>query len=234
MDVKNSRLNHTKVLETIDKLSNRVNDRFPNSGLRSVVSDLSTIASEGLKNLEWIDKPNLLIRISSYLVILIAISGLVISFRMVDFDVESFSFVDVITIIESAINDIVLLGAAIFFMITLENRIKRGKAIKILNELRAVAHVVDMHQLTKDPHRMLKSKENTVHSPKQILSKLELQRYLDYCAETQSLIGKVAALYSQNLPDDIVVRSVNEIENLTTGFSRKIWQKLIMLNEIED
>jgi hypothetical protein len=38
-----------------------------------------------------------------------------------------------------------------------------------------------------------------------------------------SLIGKVAALHLQT-PDDAAV--VNEIEGLTTGLNRKIWQKV--------
>ncbi|NJO92697.1 MAG: hypothetical protein HC831_29815, partial [Chloroflexia bacterium] len=66
------------------------------------------------------------------------------------------------------------------------------------------------------------------------LSKFELQRYLDYCSEALSLVGKVAALYAQSLPNEGVVRTVNEIELLSTGFSRKIWQKLIILNQMDE
>ncbi|MCI5054644.1 MAG: hypothetical protein MRY83_00980 [Flavobacteriales bacterium] len=232
--VQNASLDHEKVLKTIQLLNHRVSERFPDSGLSKVGDDLFLIAGRALKNLEWIGKPQVVLRVISYFIIFLAACGIILSLSLVDFSEENFSFTDIVTFLEAAINDIVLLGAAVFFMVTLENRIKRSKAIKTLNELRAIAHVVDMHQLTKDPHRMLKSKENTEHSPKQTLSKLQLQRYLDYCSEMQSLIGKVAALYSQHLPDDIVVSSVNEIENLTTGFSRKVWQKLIMLNEIKD
>ena len=49
-----------------------------------------------------------------------------------------------------------------------------------------------------------------------------------------SLIGKVAALYSQSLPDDVIVGAVNEIESLSAGLSRKIWQKIIILSEIDE
>jgi hypothetical protein len=58
----------------------------------------------------------------------------------------------------------------------------------------------------------------------------ELQRYLDYCSEATAIISKVAALYAQSLEDDVVIRAVNEIEVLCTGLSRKIWQKLIILD----
>ena len=56
-------------------------------------------------------------------------------------------------------------------------------------------------------------------------------RYLDYCSEMLSLTGKLAALYMQNMRDPIVIESVNEIEDLTTSLSRKIWQKIMILNQ---
>lgn len=44
-----------------------------------------------------------------------------------------------------------------------------------------------------------------------------------------SITGKVAALYIQDLDDDVALAAVNEVENLTTGLSRKMWQKLMIL-----
>ena len=46
-----------------------------------------------------------------------------------------------------------------------------------------------------------------------------------------SLTGKIAALYLKDFDDSVVVSAVNEIEELTTGLSRKIWQKIIGLRE---
>jgi hypothetical protein len=57
----------------------------------------------------------------------------------------------------------------------------------------------------------------------------ELSRYLDYCSEALSLTGKVAALYVQRFDDAVALDAVNEVEQLTTGLSRKIWQKLTVL-----
>ena len=58
----------------------------------------------------------------------------------------------------------------------------------------------------------------------------ELGRYLDYCSEMLSLTGKVAVLYVQDFDDDVALAGVTEVENLTNGLSRKIWQKLMVLN----
>jgi hypothetical protein len=88
-----------------------------------------------------------------------------------------------------------------------------------------------MHQLTKDPERMHVQGPDTRSSPKRTMTNFELNRYLDYCSEMLSLSGKIAALYVQDFPDAAVVAAVNDIEDLTSGLSRKIWQKIMILDE---
>jgi hypothetical protein len=46
-----------------------------------------------------------------------------------------------------------------------------------------------------------------------------------------SLTGKLAALYAQSVNDTVVVEAVNDIENLATNLSRKIWQKIMMVEQ---
>lgn len=62
------------------------------------------------------------------------------------------------------------------------------------------------------------------------MTEFELMRYLDYCTEMRSLTSKTAALYAQFLRDLVVLKAVNGIEELTSGLSRKIWQKLVILH----
>jgi hypothetical protein len=131
--------------------------------------------------------------------------------------------------VESCINDFLLIGAAIFFLITLETRIKRRRALQALDELRAIAHIIDMHQLPKDPEWSNPAGQPTAASRPQEMSQFELSRYLDYCTEMLSLTGKIAALYVQNFDDAVALSAANEIENLTTNLSGKIWQKIMIL-----
>jgi hypothetical protein len=90
--------------------------------------------------------------------------------------------------------------------------------------------VIDMHQLTKDPSLVLGTErvKDTAASPKRVMTAFELGRYLD-CSEMLSLTGKVAALYAQDLDDPVVVEAVNDIEMLATNLSRKVWQKIAIL-----
>ena len=119
------------------------------------------------------------------------------------------------------------------FLFTLEIRLKRNRALKHLHELRSLVHIVDMHQLTKDPESILNRGPRTASSPKRTMTRFELSRYLDYCSEMSSIIGKVAALYVQDYDDPIVLSAVDQIEDLTTSLSRKTWQK-IMINNRSD
>jgi len=57
-------------------------------------------------------------------------------------------------IAESAVNDLIFLGVAVFFLSSLEARVKRHEALRALHQLRSLAHVIDMHQLTKDPEQL--------------------------------------------------------------------------------
>jgi len=221
-----------KIIDTISLLEKRIDDRFPDSGLKNVCRNFLQIAKESKQNIDWISRPNLTLRIFAYLIISIGLGGLIYSISYIDIRIENTTLGNIVSISEAIFNDILLLGAAIFFLVSLESRLKTKRAIKALNELRAIAHVIDMHQLTKDPSLSEMPESATENSPKRTFTKFELQRYLDYYSEATALVGKVAALYSQSLPDQAVVRVVNEIEVLTTGLSRKIWQKLIILNEL--
>jgi hypothetical protein len=46
-----------------------------------------------------------------------------------------------------------------------------------------------------------------------------------------SLTGKIAALYVKNFDAPVSVAAVGEVEQLSSGLSRKIWQKIMILNQ---
>ena len=54
----------------------------------------------------------------------------------------------------------------------------------------------------------------------------QVERYLDYCSEMLSLVGKTAALCAEESRDSVILETVSTVENLTVGLSRKIWQKI--------
>ena len=224
-------LNPDHIIRTIDQLRVRVEERFPGSGLGKVAEELRQIGHAAVARSQWIARPLLPLRIGVALLALLLIPILVLALASVKISKMWESFADFVQAIDAAINDVVFVGIAIFFLSTLEGRIKRRRALKALHELRALAHIIDMHQLTKDPQVVRNPGPPTPSSPKRTMTDFELSRYLDYCSEMLSLIGKVAALYVQRFDDPVALSAVDQIEDLTTALSGKIWQKIMLIND---
>ncbi|MSR35708.1 MAG: hypothetical protein EXR95_03545 [Gemmatimonadetes bacterium] len=132
--------------------------------------------------------------------------------------------------IEAATQDLIFLAVGVYFLLTLEVRVKRRAALGELHRLRSVVHVVDMHQLTKDPEHLLSPGMRTPSSPERELSRFELARYLDYCSELLAITTKLAALHLQYLRDPVVLDAVSDVEVLAANLSNKIWQKIVILD----
>ena len=188
------------------------------------------VAGESQKRSAWIAKPQMSLRFLTGALVTVIVGGLYFTLANSSWPRSGFDLVVLVQVSEAGLNIFLLLSAAILFLVTAETRVKRRRALKAIHELRALAHVIDMHQLTKDPERLQVSRTQTPSSPKQNLSPAELGRYLDYCSEMLSLIGKLAALYVQKFDDPVALAAVNEVEDLTTGLSRKIWQKIMIIN----
>ena len=126
------------------------------------------------------------------------------------------------------------MGAGIWFLLTLEERWRRARVQRWLHELRAFAHVVDMHQLTKDPTVVLKAGPATPSSPQRAMTEFQLARYLEYCAEMLALTGKLSALYAGQSNDHVIIAAAGDVENLCTDLGRKVWQKIMILSQLDE
>jgi hypothetical protein len=229
-------LNAAQIVDTIRRLEQRIAERFPGAGLVRVCHDLLVIAEETQRKAELIARPNMLLRSLVVVAILgglAALGSVVLTLTHMIHPQVGNEVSGLLVGIDAALNMTVLAVGALFFAVSLEDRLKRRRSLRDLHTFRSIAHVVDMHQLTKDPGTLLGRGPPTASSPARKMSKYELMRYLDYCSEMQSLTGKLAALYAQNLPDPIVIEAVNDIEELTANFSRKVWQKISILESYD-
>jgi len=225
------RLEAEKIIETVKRLHDRIDHRFPGSGLGKVVAELQQVAEETVTRTRWIQQPHLLLRCVAVFLSL----GIIILLGFLAAHVRQFNFDDFTTSVQaldSSISSVVFVGAAILFFLNWEHRIKRDRALKAIHELRALAHIVDMHQLTKDPESCAGHGAHTTRFRKRDMTPLDLNRYLDYCSDAMALISKIAALYVQSFQDPILLDAVDDVEDLTAGFSRKIWQKITILDNL--
>ena len=230
MTAKYKRLIPERIEEAAGQLESRINERFPHSGLAQVAREILEVAENTRERAQFVAQPVVWLRVLIWILVLIILAGVTTTLISVGAPAEKLGFTEFVGVLESGINDVVFVGIAIFFLLRLEARFKQHKALVALDELRSLAHVIDMHQLTKDPTALTKERIITPSSPKMELNAFQLQRYLDYCSELLSLIGKLSAIFAQELDDSTVLAAVNDIESLTTALSRKIWQKLIILN----
>lgn len=214
-------LDPVRIIETLERLKARIDGSFPESGLSRVCGELTVVARHTTERAADIAAHNWPLRIVVTIVIATGVLAMIGAAKFLHLeDIET--NVGLLQTLEAAVNLLILFGGATWFLIGLDDRLKRQRALDQLHTLRSIAHVVDMHQLTKDPYT-LRHKSDTAMSAE------GLARYLDYCAEMLALIAKLAALYAERMRDPVVIDAVTEIENLTTGLSRKIWQKISLI-----
>ena len=133
------------VTETVHTLNLRIGERFPDHGLSRVCRELLDVAKEANGQLRWIQKANVPLRIAIG-VGLVTILGLCIGgISQINFSRDIPTLPEFIQAVEAGLNEVVILSAAAYFLLTIETRIKRNKVLKALRDLRALAHIIDMH-----------------------------------------------------------------------------------------
>ena len=224
-----TRLDPGEVVRTTRVLAERIRERFAQATLAGTAEGLAEIAEETARRTASISKPNIPLRIAIGILLAAIPLGLIVEIFILDLPVRLEGLEEAVAFFQAGVESLVFIGLAVAFLVTVESRIKRSRALAALHELREVAHVVDMHQLDKDPAYLVEQGKTTKSSPKRTMTVFELNRYLDYCSELLSLTGKVAALYAQSLNDPVALDAADQVESLTTGLSRKVWQKVMVL-----
>ena len=225
------RLDNGQVCSTVARLEARIRARFDGRHLADVAAQLSSLVEQiGVQNPATRRRIRTT-RVASRVLMVVLVIGAIAAFAAAaNRDLER--QLDWLPLIESAVNDLVFAGIAVFFLWSLPERLHRAELLAQLHRLRSLAHVIDMHQLTKDPERLRPGFSPTPQSPPLALELADLEHYLDYCSEMLSLVGKSAALVAEESRDAVVLETVGGIETLTTNLSTKIWNKIGVLATI--
>ena len=221
------------IIATLEKLHARILARFPESGLARVCAELIETSRASVAEAAELARPNYLWRGAAAALVITGLIAQIAAFRFLHLERISGTAPELLQGLEAAVSLLILFGSAVWFVLTLEERIKRQRVLDALHRLRSLAHVIDMHQLTKDPTIVLDA-QKTPASPERTMSHFELTRYLDYCSEMLALIGKLSALYAERMRDGVVIEAVNDMETLTTGLGRKIWQKITLIGVLDE
>jgi hypothetical protein len=222
-------LREEKLLETVKKIREQIDRRFAGSGLSKVAAEVVQTTEEALVRAEAIGRPNYWLRAGQVLLVVIAVGG-VIAYTQDGVRPASL-WQQALEFLNDVKGSAAILAATAVFLFTLETRLKRRRALRAVHELRALAHIIDMHQLAKDPAR-IGDPTQPVNVEGRPLDTDDLRRYLHYCTELLAVISKIGQLYVQDFPDSVAVTAVDNFEDLATGLSSKIWQKLMILDRV--
>jgi len=228
------RLDPDLVAATLAKLRARIDARFPERSIGRVADELDGIMrasnAESRERRRQERRTRVMCDTAAAVVAATALVAIAVAVRDAFDAAEGTRAFEWLPVLESGINDVGFAAIAVFFLVSVPSRVRRRRALHMLYRLRSIAHVIDMHQLTKDPERLLSDIEATEESPVVDLAPAELGRYLDHCSELLAIVGKAAALVGEASTDPLVLDTVSEIETLTLGMSRKIWQKISLLH----
>ncbi len=217
-----------RIIDTATALKGRIYERFPNAGLNKIARELEVVALESAERAAWCAEPQWQIRGPAIALTLAGIVGVLLFLSQVHLKNASESLSQLLQDIYNVLNDTILFVIGLVFLWGWERRIKRARALKAMHELRSLAHIIDMHQLTKD-HGSLFTHAAPEAAAKGLMTNQDLVRYLIFCGDLLALLGKIAALYAQELEDGTVLGAVTEIENLSTSLSQKIWQRITLV-----
>ena len=219
-------LDPAQISTTAGEIGRRIGEQFPGSGLSAVSTTLCGVAEASMDRAARLARPDWRIRVPVAVAVTTMVAIAVFAVVRIRVNAGAGSWAELAQGLEASVSNIVFFGVAIFFLLSLESRAKRRIALRGLNELRSIAHVIDMHQLAKDPPTMRRPDSMREAT----MSQIEMAQYLDYCSELLAVTSKLAALHIQAFSDPVVADSVNGIQALTLGLSGKIWQKIMILD----
>lgn len=221
---------------TVIDLRDRAAARFPDRRLTEVAAELVDLVEhvdrQTRDTQRRIVRTMLVSRILAAAALVLAGTVLVLALRQVLTNAAD-QTTTWIPLIESTINTMIFIALGVLFLWALPERRERKGLLALLHQLRSVAHVMDMHQLTKEPGRLRPGYVPTPQSLPNDLSADQMYDYLSYCTELLSLIAKTAALCAERSSDGTVLDTVSDVETLTTELSGTIFQKMAQLSRLD-
>jgi hypothetical protein len=220
------RLDPAKIVETAENLARGVGERLPGSTLAGLATELMRIARQTDERARQARRPIYAIRVASLLAISASLLGLWYLGNHIHTRWVFGTITDVFEATDAGFNLLVLLAGALWFLITIEARIKRKKALDFLEELREFIHVIDVTQLYYTPD-LYKTDTSYSHSS------LNLDyTYLLFCTQMLGVISNLAPLYTRGAAGDSILRAVSEVEMLANDITAMLHTKVATVRSV--
>ena len=122
---------------TIAQFSNRVKERFPDGNLIQACDELLRLSRDTKLRAEWIGSPIISLRIVATILISLIAVALVSAFSQLNLSSGRLDVVVFVYFLNAGMNNIVISAAVVFFLITIEARVKRRRSLLAIHELRS-------------------------------------------------------------------------------------------------
>jgi hypothetical protein len=188
----------------VAQLERRIDARFGERGLTKAARDLGhlvvLVQSEAGQSRDRLRRTTLAARTAGVTIVAATLFVLILSLRSAVIDGLART-ANWVPLVESIVNDLVFAAIAMVFLWAFPERLERRALLRLLHRLRSLAHVIDMHQLSKDPEQASRTYTPTAESVRHGLDADQLHHYLSYCSEMLSLTAKTAALCGEHSAD---------------------------------
>ncbi len=131
-------LDPRKIVITVERLRARIEERFPGSGLSSVAAGLAQTAQATAARVQALGRPSLALRSLAFLAVVAGVAAQIYVARLVDWAavIRRSDVVGITQGLDSVVNLLLLAFGAIWFVLTLERRLKHREILRRLFELR--------------------------------------------------------------------------------------------------
>jgi hypothetical protein len=208
-------LDPQKLIKTSASLAEWIKTEFPHAHLAKVAEEVQVFSKEAVAKAAKIREPIWLLRLGVWGLIALALAAAL-------HQVITHPLDQILRFLDDTKGAAVYIVGFIAVLIGLEVRWKRRRALTAVHQLRALSHIIDMHQLAKDQAIAQFRDEES-----------KMQEYLHACTALLALVSKIGQLYVDHFPDSVATSAVNDFEMITTGLSNKIWMKILSMKKVE-
>ena len=132
-------LEPSRIVETIERLNRRIDARFPGSGLATICGNLLHTSRKAADRAAEFSRPIVAIRVLTWLLVALLATAIGLAVAATGLRWGRVDLTDIIQTSEAGLSEAVLIGAGLVFLIGLERRLKRSRALRALHEIRSVA-----------------------------------------------------------------------------------------------
>jgi hypothetical protein len=214
------RLDPSRIIETAENLARRVSERLPESNLAVLAVEVAGIARVTDERSRRASMPIYIIRAACLIATIVALLGLLLLVRHIGTRWEFSTITDVFESADAGVNILFVLAGGLWFLITLEARVKRKQALAFIGELLEFVQLIDVTQLYHTPE-FYASKDSVGGTP----SRFDDNTYLLFCTEMLAVIGNLALLYTRGNMDDSVWRAASDVVMLANAIEDRLLSK---------